>query len=115
MNGGLAQVEHSCPPSLSFKPRIVLARPHEEVSILSYLSVIYGWVVDGLSTLFDPITGQKHSGWPGLNVGGEIDSQRQDSNARPTKRNSQRSVTGLALAHCLEIVHVLSLVLVCSV
>ncbi|XP_020360192.1 ubiquitin-like-specific protease 1C isoform X3 [Oncorhynchus kisutch] len=50
---------------------------------------MYGWVVDGLSSLFEPITGQKHSGWPGLNVGGEIDSQRQDSNARPTKRNYQ--------------------------
>uniref|UniRef100_A0A8C7P2Q9 Ubiquitin-like protease family profile domain-containing protein n=1 Tax=Oncorhynchus mykiss TaxID=8022 RepID=A0A8C7P2Q9_ONCMY len=55
---------------------------------------MYGWVVDGLSSLFEPITGQKHSGWPGLNVGGEIDSQRLDSNARPTKRNYQRSVTG---------------------
>ncbi|XP_029521148.2 sentrin-specific protease 2-like isoform X1 [Oncorhynchus nerka] len=50
---------------------------------------MYGWVVDGLSSLFEPITGQKHSGWPGLNVGGEIDQQRQDSNARPTKRNYQ--------------------------
>ncbi|XP_038854087.1 sentrin-specific protease 2-like isoform X3 [Salvelinus namaycush] len=50
---------------------------------------MYGWVVDGLSSLFEPITRQKHSGWPGLNVGGEIDSQRQDSNARPTKRNYQ--------------------------
>nr|XP_046180294.1 sentrin-specific protease 2-like isoform X3 [Oncorhynchus gorbuscha] len=50
---------------------------------------MYGWVVDGLSSLFEPITGQKHSGWPGLNVGGERDSQRQDSNARPTKRNYQ--------------------------
>uniref|UniRef100_A0A674F0S3 SUMO specific peptidase 2 n=1 Tax=Salmo trutta TaxID=8032 RepID=A0A674F0S3_SALTR len=56
---------------------------------------MYGWVVDGLSSLFEPITGQKHSGWPGLNVGGEIDSQRQDSNARPTKRNYQRSVTDI--------------------
>ncbi|XP_055764491.1 sentrin-specific protease 2-like isoform X2 [Salvelinus fontinalis] len=50
---------------------------------------MYEWVVDGLSSLFEPITGQKHSGWPGLNVGGEIASQRQDSNARPTKRNYQ--------------------------
>uniref|UniRef100_A0A674DNL8 SUMO specific peptidase 2 n=1 Tax=Salmo trutta TaxID=8032 RepID=A0A674DNL8_SALTR len=65
---------------------------------------MYEWVVDGLSSLFEPITGQKHSGWPGLNVGGEIDSQRQDSNARPTKRNYQRSVTGLVLAHYLVFV-----------
>ncbi|XP_045081436.1 sentrin-specific protease 2 isoform X1 [Coregonus clupeaformis] len=50
---------------------------------------MYGWVVDGISSLFEPKTGQKHSGWPGLNVGGEIDSQRRDSNARPTKRNYQ--------------------------
>uniref|UniRef100_A0A8C7GBX7 Ubiquitin-like protease family profile domain-containing protein n=1 Tax=Oncorhynchus kisutch TaxID=8019 RepID=A0A8C7GBX7_ONCKI len=71
---------------------------------------MYGWVVDGLSSLFEPITGQKHSGWPGLNVGGEIDSQRQDSNARPTKRNYQSFELTTSVLYSLIVIDIISFV-----
>ncbi|KAL1021955.1 hypothetical protein UPYG_G00020360 [Umbra pygmaea] len=55
---------------------------------------MYGWLVDGLSSLFEPITGQKPSSWPGLNVTGQIptlawETDLQERNARPPKRNYQ--------------------------
>ncbi|KAJ8003708.1 hypothetical protein DPEC_G00151120 [Dallia pectoralis] len=57
---------------------------------------MYGWLVDGLSSLFEPITGQRPSGWPGLNVtrqvaplAWETHLHREERNPRPAKRNYQ--------------------------
>ncbi|XP_062325757.1 sentrin-specific protease 2 isoform X1 [Osmerus eperlanus] len=57
---------------------------------------MYGWIVDGITSLFEPVEGQKPTGWP-ANVTREIHTpaaatakvQRQESHARPAKRNYQ--------------------------
>ena len=64
---------------------------------------MYGWIVDGISSLFEPATGQNPSEWPGRgNVSGDTstrpavrdEAQRQQSHGRAAKRNYQRSVVG---------------------
>ncbi|XP_056248822.1 sentrin-specific protease 2 [Seriola aureovittata] len=59
---------------------------------------MYGWIVDGISSLFEPITGQNPTEWPGKgNVSQEVPTrpgvkagaQRQESHGRPAKRNYQ--------------------------
>ncbi|XP_034063291.1 sentrin-specific protease 2 isoform X1 [Gymnodraco acuticeps] len=57
---------------------------------------MYGWIVDGISSLFEPVTGQNHNEWPGKgNVSQDIptrpgvDEQRHESLIRPAKRNYQ--------------------------
>ncbi|KAM6973040.1 sentrin-specific protease 2 [Aplochiton taeniatus] len=53
---------------------------------------MYGWIVDGIYSLFEPITGQTPTEWP-RNVAGDIPAlaqgQRQDYHPRPGKRNYQ--------------------------
>lgn len=62
---------------------------------------MYGWIVDGISSLFEPVAGQNPTEWPGKgNVGEEVPTrpvvkagaQRQENHGRPAKRNYQRSV-----------------------
>lgn len=79
--------------------KLVLDRVEDPVTILSYVSGMYGWIVDGISSLFEPVTGQNHNEWPGKgNVSQDIptrpgvDEQRHESLIRPAKRNYQRSV-----------------------
>ncbi|XP_053290969.1 sentrin-specific protease 2 [Pleuronectes platessa] len=59
---------------------------------------MYGWIVDGISSLFEPATGQNPTEWPGRGyVSGETatrpsvrdEAQRQQSHARAAKRNYQ--------------------------
>ncbi|XP_029937708.1 sentrin-specific protease 2 [Myripristis murdjan] len=56
---------------------------------------MYGWIVDGISSLFEPITGQNPTEWPGKgNVSGEVHARagvtaRTESHGRPVKRNYQ--------------------------
>lgn len=59
---------------------------------------MYGWIVDGISSLFEPVTGQKPTEWPGKgNVSEEeptrpgvgAGAQRQENHGRPAKRNYQ--------------------------
>ncbi|XP_071354524.1 sentrin-specific protease 2 [Trachinotus anak] len=59
---------------------------------------MYGWIVDGISSLFEPIAGQNPTEWPGKgNVSQEVPTlpgvqagaQRQESHGRPAKRNYQ--------------------------
>ncbi|XP_008275150.1 sentrin-specific protease 2 isoform X2 [Stegastes partitus] len=59
---------------------------------------MYGWIVDGISSLFEPISGQNPTEWPGKgNVSQEeptrpgvrAAARRQESNGRPAKRNYQ--------------------------
>lgn len=57
---------------------------------------MYGWIVDGISSLFEPITGQNPTEWPGKG-NGEIttraaEAQRQSYARAPAKRNYQRLV-----------------------
>ncbi|XP_051986933.1 sentrin-specific protease 2-like [Xyrauchen texanus] len=54
---------------------------------------MYGWIVDGLSSLFVPFSGGKSAVWPSERGNGEAraagtDTQRQE-NTRPAKRNYQ--------------------------
>ncbi|XP_051562223.1 sentrin-specific protease 2-like [Myxocyprinus asiaticus] len=54
---------------------------------------MYGWIVDGLSSLFVPFSGGKSAAWPSERGNAEaraadIDTQRQE-NSRPAKRNYQ--------------------------
>ncbi|XP_051568345.1 sentrin-specific protease 2-like isoform X1 [Myxocyprinus asiaticus] len=54
---------------------------------------MYGWIVDGLSSLFVPFSGGKSAAWPSERGNGEAraagtDTERQD-NSRPAKRNYQ--------------------------
>lgn len=82
----------------SFSGEIDLARVEDLVSIFLYLSGMYGWIVDGISSLFEPITGQNPTEWPGKgNVSGEVHTRagvtaRTESHGRPVKRNYQRLV-----------------------
>ncbi|XP_019953392.2 sentrin-specific protease 2 [Paralichthys olivaceus] len=59
---------------------------------------MYGWIVDGISSLFEPATGQNPTEWPGRgNVSGGTSTrpavkdgaQRQQSHGRAAKRNYQ--------------------------
>lgn len=84
--------------------RLVLARVEESVTIFSYLSGMYGWVLDGISSLFEPVTGPKPAELPSRShVSGEdptppgwkAGAQAQENQGRPTKRNYQRSVVGV--------------------
>ncbi|KAF7667503.1 hypothetical protein LDENG_00056400 [Lucifuga dentata] len=58
---------------------------------------MYGWIVDGISSLFEPVTEKNPTEWPGKgNVSGEISTlvgvnarARQESHGRPAKRNYQ--------------------------
>uniref|UniRef100_A0A673B641 Sentrin-specific protease 2-like n=1 Tax=Sphaeramia orbicularis TaxID=375764 RepID=A0A673B641_9TELE len=62
---------------------------------------MYGWIVDGISSLFEPVTGQNPNEWPGKgNVsenipqlsGLKVGPQRQEGDGRPAKRNYRRLV-----------------------
>ncbi|XP_039994070.1 sentrin-specific protease 2 isoform X2 [Xiphias gladius] len=59
---------------------------------------MYGWIVDGISSLFEPVTGQNPTEWPGKgNVSEEVPTrpgvkagaQQQKGQGRPAKRNYQ--------------------------
>lgn len=55
---------------------------------------MYEWIVDGLSSLFVPFSGEKSAAWPSEHGNGVArdagtDAQRQE-NSRPAKRNYQR-------------------------
>lgn len=57
---------------------------------------MYGWIVDGISSLFEPVKGQNPTEWPGKgNVSEEeptrpgVRAQRHENHCRPTKRNYQ--------------------------
>ncbi|XP_056151964.1 sentrin-specific protease 2 isoform X2 [Lampris incognitus] len=51
---------------------------------------MYGWMVDGISSLFKPVTGQKPTEWPGKGAREESAEFRlRDNHARPAKRNYQ--------------------------
>lgn len=71
---------------------IVLDRVEDRATLLSYLSGMYGWIVDGLSSLFEPVTRQNTTDWPGKGDGVEAGARRQETLGRPAKRNYQRSV-----------------------
>ena len=63
---------------------------------------MYGWIVDGISSLFEPVSDQNHTEWPGnsAQVPGRsavTPGTRPESHARPAKRNYQRLVYGFAL------------------
>nr|XP_040055283.1 sentrin-specific protease 2 isoform X2 [Gasterosteus aculeatus aculeatus] len=50
---------------------------------------MYGWIVDGLSSLFEPVTRQNTTDWPGKGDGVEAGARRQETLGRPAKRNYQ--------------------------
>ncbi|XP_034418831.1 sentrin-specific protease 2 isoform X2 [Cyclopterus lumpus] len=59
---------------------------------------MYGWIVDGISSLFEPVTGQNPTDWPGKgNVNDDgptrpgvgARTQRQENHSRAAKRNYQ--------------------------
>ncbi|XP_059908621.1 sentrin-specific protease 2 isoform X1 [Gadus macrocephalus] len=55
---------------------------------------MYGWIVDGISSLFEPVSDQNHTEWPGnsAQVPGRsavTPGTRPESHARPAKRNYQ--------------------------
>lgn len=51
---------------------------------------MYGWIVDGLSSLFEPVTGQNPTEWPGRGDVSEEEVQRRENHSsRPAKRNYQ--------------------------
>lgn len=80
---------------------IDLARTEEPSTIFSYLSGMYGWIRDGISSLFEPVTAKKATEWPwkgnvskeaSKRPGVKVGSLEQENNARAAKRNYQRSV-----------------------
>lgn len=81
--------------------KIVLARAEDLLTIFSYVSGMYGWIADGISSLFEPVTGQKSSERSGKTgseegrkrPGVKATARRQESHGRPVKRNYQRSVS----------------------
>lgn len=88
--------------------KLVLARVEESVAIFSYLSGMYGWILDGISSLFEPVTGTNPAELPGKgNVSGEEPTRPgvkggahpQENHSRPAKRNYQRSVVGVIMHH----------------
>ncbi|XP_070699116.1 sentrin-specific protease 2 isoform X1 [Pempheris klunzingeri] len=59
---------------------------------------MYGWIVDGISSLFEPVTRQNPTEWPGKGNASEealkrpgvkAGAQRQENHGRPAKRNYQ--------------------------
>ncbi|KAM8917076.1 sentrin-specific protease 2 isoform 2-T2 [Spinachia spinachia] len=50
---------------------------------------MYGWIVDGLSSLFEPVARHNPTDWPGKGDGVEAGARRQETLSRPTKRNYQ--------------------------
>ncbi|XP_017266155.1 sentrin-specific protease 2 isoform X2 [Kryptolebias marmoratus] len=60
---------------------------------------MYGWIVDGISSLFEPVAGQKSTEWSGKRNGSEVGPTRpgvsaaarrqEESHGRPVKRNYQ--------------------------
>lgn len=102
---------------------IDLARTEEPSTLFLYLSGMYGWILDGISSLFEPVTGKNATGWPGKgNVseeastrpGVKVGSLKQESHIRPAKRNYQRSVVRIVVkymrSHCgpdLHLIHAL--------
>lgn len=79
---------------------IDLARTEEASTIFSYLSGMYGWILDGISSLFEPVTARKPTEWPAKgNVSKEASTRpgvkvgplQQENQARAAKRNYQRS------------------------
>ncbi|KAF3845037.1 hypothetical protein F7725_008200 [Dissostichus mawsoni] len=79
-----------------FVVKLVLDRVEDPVTILSYVSGMYGWIVDGIASLFELVTGQNHTEWSGKgNVSQDIpkrpgvEEQRHESLIRPAKRNYQ--------------------------
>lgn len=77
---------------------IVLALPSERLSLSLWFSVMYEWIVDGLSSLFVPFSGGSQAVWPADSTGEEkaplrtsTDTQpKQQEPYRPAKRNYQR-------------------------
>lgn len=74
-----------------------LALTYQPAPLFSWLSGMYEWIVDGISSLFVPRTGQKSAGWPRngssqLSAADTPDSRRPGKHIRPAKRNYQRSV-----------------------
>lgn len=71
------------------------------VTLLSHLSGMYKWIVDGISSLFEPISGQSPQDLAGKSIDSEEEftrtcvktaARRLGNSARPAKRNYQRSV-----------------------
>lgn len=70
---------------------------------------MYGWIVDGISSLFEPVTtGKKPTEWSGKgNVseeastrpGVKVRSLQQENHARPAKRHYQRSVLSIIVKY----------------
>lgn len=89
---------------------LVLARVEESATILSYLSGMYGWVLDGISSLFEPVTGPKAAELPSKShvsgedhptpLGWRAGAQVQENHSRPAKRNYQRSVLFECICVC---------------
>ncbi len=75
---------------------IDLAQTNEAESYSSWWFVMYEWIVDGLSSLFVPFSGEKSAAWPSehgdcVARAAGTDTQRlENSNVRPAKRNYQR-------------------------
>lgn len=67
---------------------------------------MYEWIVDGLSSLFVPFSGEKSAAWPsehgnGIARAAGTDTQRQE-NSRPAKRNYQRCSISLLYSSFLN-------------
>lgn len=69
---------------------------------------MYGWILDGISSLFEHVTENNPIVWPGKgNVsegvhtrpGVKAGSGQQENHARPAKRKCQRSVVGVILVY----------------
>ncbi|XP_041669206.1 sentrin-specific protease 2 isoform X2 [Cheilinus undulatus] len=101
-NGKLSQQKAVCVVDrcLTFLSvcKIVLAGSGSSVTFFSYLSGMYGWIVDGISSLFESVSGQNPSELPGKgNVAEEVPTrpavkaraQQPESHGRPAKRNYQ--------------------------
>ncbi|KAG1942364.1 sentrin-specific protease 2 isoform X2 [Pimephales promelas] len=68
---------------------------------------MYEWIVDGLSSLFVPFSGEKSAAWPsehgnGIARAAGTDSQRQE-NSRPAKRNYQSVYSADGVAEYPEV------------
>ncbi|XP_077055527.1 sentrin-specific protease 2 isoform X2 [Siphateles boraxobius] len=68
---------------------------------------MYEWIVDGLSSLFVPFSGEKSPAWPsehgnGIARAADTDTQRQE-NSRPAKRNYQSVYSADGVAEYPEV------------
>ncbi|XP_034050949.1 sentrin-specific protease 2 isoform X2 [Thalassophryne amazonica] len=68
---------------------------------------MYGWIRDGISSLFEPVTGQNPTEWPGKGNGRESLTptrrvQRPESHCRPAKRTYQ-SVDSVCQSEQVEV------------